>query len=288
MRRRPFSGRFSATDAAAQKPQPRQLTEDFRLHADFKSKFLPKPRQLIVYLPPGYEADKQKRYSVLYLLDGPNVFVLWRIDETARALMDAKQIEPLIIVGVPHGGTQQDRTDEYTPTRMFGAGGGKGDELGRMLTEELKPFIDSQYRTLPDAANTALGGSSFGGLISLHIGLKHPTSFGRLAVMSPSVWWDRGVILRSVKAVKVKPATRVWLDVGTGEGRGVVDAAKRLRDALVEKGWTLDADLTYFEDEGAVHTDEAWALRAGKMLKFLFPSPTPVAAPKSSDPPDPR
>lgn len=253
---------------AAQKT--RQLPPEFRIHPDFKSRFLPKTRRILVYLPRGYDVEEARRYPVLYLFDGSNVFVLWEIDETARALAEAGLIEPVIIVGVSHGGTQEDRTNEYTPTRVAG-GGGKGDDTGRMLVEELKPFIDREYRTLPDAANTGLGGTSFGGLIALHIGLIHPSTFGKLAVMSPSVWWDRGVILRSVKALTAKPAQRIWLDVGTGEGRGMVDSAQRLRDALTEKGWKIDADLMYFEDKGATHEDDAWAKRAHKVLRFLFP-----------------
>ncbi len=277
---------LSASHAAAQAGQrkpattpPRENVEDFRFHPDFKSKFLPKQRQIIVHLPPGYAREEGRRYPVLYLLDGMSVFASWRIDETARALAESGQIEPLILVGVPHGGSQELRTDEYTPTHKFGYGGGKGDALGRMLSEELKPFIDSQYRTLAGASDTALGGVSFGGLISLHIGLKHPSTFGRLAVMSPSVWWDDAVILRSVRAVKARPPTRIWLDIGTGEGREMLHDAKRLRDALIKKGWTLDSDLAYFEDKGAEHTDAAWAGRADRVLKFLFPATTPARAP---------
>lgn len=252
----------------------RYFPPSVRVHTDFKSQFLPKSRQIFVFLPPGYQANEAKRYPVLYLFDGASVFVTWEIDETARVLIEASQIEPLIIVGVAHGGTQEDRTDEYTPTRVSGKGG-KGDEMGRMLVEELKPFIDREYRTLTDSAHTGLGGTSLGGLIALHIGLRHSKTFGKLAVMSPSVWWDNGVILRSVKSLTAKPAQRIWLDVGTEEGRGMANDAKRLRDALTEKGWALDSDLYYFEDKRARHEDIAWAMRVPKVLRFLFP-PTKV------------
>ncbi len=254
----------------AEAQNTRHLPPSVRVHAEFKSQFLPKSRQILVYLPPGYHANEAKLYPVLYMLDGANAFVLWEIDETARVLIEAQHIEPLIIVGVAHGGTQEDRTDEYTPTSVNGRGG-KGDDLGRMFVEELKPFIDREYRTLPDAANTGLGGVSLGGLIALHIGLRHPKTFGKLAVMSPSAWWDRSVILRTVKSLTAKPAQRIWLDVGTEEGRGMADNAKRLRDALTEKGWALDSDLYYFEDKGAGHEDGAWAMRTHKILRFLFP-----------------
>jgi predicted alpha/beta superfamily hydrolase len=98
---------------------------------------------------------------------------------------------------VSNGGTQEDRFDEYTPTRPPSfKSGGKADSHGRMLVEEVKPLIDSEYRTLADAPNTGLGGTSLGGLVSLYLGLQHPSIFGKLAVMSPSIWWDNKLIVR--------------------------------------------------------------------------------------------
>ena len=106
--------------------QQRALTEEFRLHKSFNSEFLPKKRDVIVWLPPGYHSDPAKRYPVLYMHDGGTVFILWRIDEIAKTLITSGQIEPLIIVMVNHGGTEEDRFDEYTPTKMPNVrGGGK-------------------------------------------------------------------------------------------------------------------------------------------------------------------
>jgi len=104
----------------AEAQKTRQLPPSVRVHSEFKSQFLPKSRQIFVYVPPGYQANEATRYPVFYLFDGANVFVTWEIDETARVLIEASHIEPLIIVGVAHGGTQEDRTDEYTPTRVSG------------------------------------------------------------------------------------------------------------------------------------------------------------------------
>src|SRR5258705_10465824 len=150
----------------------------------------------MVYLPPGYEASKRKSYSVFYLHDGQNLFdgatsfipgQEWRVDETAQRLIDAGKIEPLIIVGINNAG--KDRIDEYTPAAdaKYKAGG-KANLYGRMLVEELKPFIDAHYRTRQGAAHTGVGGSSLGGLVSLYLSLKYPRVFGRAAVVSPSVW----------------------------------------------------------------------------------------------------
>lgn len=247
--------------------------EEFRHFVNFNSAHVKRKRDIVVWLPPGYDKETSRRYPVLYMHDGLTVFAEWRLDETAKALIASKEIEPLIIVMVPNGGSQEARFEEYTPTRPAQApAGGKADAYGRMLAEELKPFIDSEFRTLTDAANTGLGGASLGGLVSLYLGLKQPAVFGRLAVMSPSVWWDSRVILRNVQKLDGRTPARIWLDIGTGEGRGSVDNVKELRNALVKKGWLLDSDLKYVEERGAEHNDKAFANRAGPMLKFLFPS----------------
>ena len=259
--------------APASAARQRPFTKDFRVYPSFKSQFLSKARRIFVWLPPGYDSETSRRYPVLYMHDGESVFFNWRIDEIAKPLIAAGQIEPLIVVMIPNGGTQEDRFDEYTPTRpMSVSAGGKADAYGRMIVEELKPFVDSEFRTKADAANTALGGASLGGLVSLYLGLKYPSVFGKLAVFSPSVWWDDRVLLRKVKALKAKPATRVWLDIGTAEGQQSLGDAKDLRDALVKKGWVLDSDLSYFEAKGAAHEEAAFARRAAPMLKFLFPA----------------
>ncbi len=256
----------------------RALTAEFRLHENFQSKFLPKKRDVIVWLPPGYDSSPAKRYPVLYMQDGGSVFVYWRIDEIAKPLITSQQIEPLIIVMVYNGGTQDDRFDEYTPTKPPNfRSGGKADSYGRMLVEELKPFIDSQYRTLTDAANTGLSGASLGGIVSLHLGLKYPAVFGKLAIISPSVWWNNKLMVRNVNGLKSKSALRIWLDIGTGEGPKSVGEAKELRDAFVKKGWTLNSELIYFEAKGSDHNEESFAKRAEPMLKHLFPPQTYAA-----------
>ena len=242
------------------------------MHQNFHSKFLKKDRNVIVWLPPDYHSEPGKRYPVLYMHDGGVVFILWRIDEIAKPLISSQQIEPLIIVMVNSGGTEDDRFDEYTPTKPPNfKSGGQADSYGRMLVEELKPFIDSQYRTLTDPANTGLAGVSLGGIVSVHLGLKYPTVFGKLAVMSPSVWWDNKIIVRNVKDLKTRPPLRIWLDIGTGEGQRAVDATKELRNAFVKKGWVLNSDLIYFEAKGSEHNEQAFAQRAEPMLKHLFP-----------------
>lgn len=223
---------------------------------------------MIVALPPGYNNDTTRRYPVLYMHDGNSVFSIWRLDETATALVSNNQIEPLIIVHVNNGGTPEDRFDEYTTSRDARGRGGNANNYGRMLVEELKPFIDAEYRTLTDAANTGLGGASLGGLVTLYLGLKYPGKFGKLAVQSPALWRDDGTIQRQIKGLTSKPALRIWLDTGTEEGP--TNAIRQLRDLLKSKGWVLDSDLIYFEAKGAKHEEEAFARRAAMFLKFFF------------------
>ena len=255
------------------------LTGDFRMHPDFESRFLPEKRNVLVYLPPEYEQSAARRYPVLYMHDGQNLFdgatayvrgEDWCVDETVEKLIAAREIEPLIVVGIYNTGDH--RLDEYTPSwdARFKRGG-RADLYGRLLVEELKPFIDERYRTHTGPSNTGLGGSSLGGLVSLYIGLKYPSVFGKLLVMSPSVWWDQGGILRHIDKLPVKPSTRIWLDIGTQEGSGIAKMVRSLRDALRARGWRQSDDLKYLEARGGLHNERAWRERVEPAFRFLFP-----------------
>lgn len=246
-------------------------------HERFHSRFLPDDRNVTVFLPPGYETDVRRHFPVLYLHDGQNLFEPdkaflkgehWRVGETATKLIAEGRIAPLIIVGIDNTGLR--RLHEYTPTSDTRRGGAEADAYGRLLTEELKPFIDANYRTLQDASYTGIGGSSLGGLVSLYLGLTRPDVFGRLAILSPSVWWDRRAILRYVREAQPKPRLRMWVDIGTAEGKLHVSNLWLLRAALLKAGWNEGDDLHYEEIAGAKHTERAWADRFGRVLEFLY------------------
>ncbi len=250
-----------------------------RKHEKYRSRFLPRTRDLIVYLPPGYEENSQSRYPVLYLQDGQNLFdpatsfipgMDWHVKDTADQLIAQGAIRPLIIVGIYNTGKW--RLGEYTPSRDKKMGGGKADRYGQMLLEEIKPFVESQYRTLGGPANTGLGGSSLGGLLTIYLGLRFPQVFGKLAVLSPSVWWNRGWILNFVARVNLQSRPRIWLDVGTKEGGRSAENVQRLCASLVEKGWREGRDLHFEVISGAEHNEAAWAQRVAPFLQFLFPS----------------
>jgi predicted alpha/beta superfamily hydrolase len=265
--------------AIANHPPEHTLTGDFRRHPRFRSRFLPTEHTLLVYRPPGYSDDPSRRFPVLYMHDGQNVFDRatsatgeeWSVDETAERLIEAGEIQPLIIVGVYNAGAR--RIDQYTPTRDARKRiGGKADAYARMLVNEIKPLIDRRYRTLRSASNTGLGGSSLGGLLTMHLGLRYHTVFNRLAVLSPSVWWDDRAIVREVQALRAKLPLRIWLDSGTAEGAEVTRDTRLLRDALVDKGWEVGRDLSYLEAEGGGHNERSWAKRVEGVLRFLFPA----------------
>lgn len=269
---------------------PTTLTGNIQQHRAFPSKILKNRRDVLVYLPPGYRRFSTRHYPVLYLHDGQNVFdaatsfagVEWGVDETAQQLIRQKLMEPLIIVAIANTGV--DRIHEYAPTPAQldppkrKRSKGLLRSYGRFLIEELKPFIDRKYRTRREAEFTGLGGSSLGGLATLALGLWFPNYFTRLAVLSPSIWWDDCAIDDIVDEIDEmgKPPLKIWLDTGTHEPGW--ERASSLRDRLIEKGWRLHDDLHYLEVEGADHSEGAWAARIDPVLRFLYPPSPPPAA----------
>jgi predicted alpha/beta superfamily hydrolase len=249
-----------------------------RRHEQFHSEYLEHDRNVLVWLPAGYDAS-DSRYPVLYMHDGQNLFEPdtaflkgehWRVGETAAGLIEAGRVVPLIVVGIYNTGEM--RLEEYTPTADQKLGGGLADDYGRMIIEELKPLVDGTYRTHTNRESTGIAGSSLGGLVSLHLAFHHPAVFGRVAALSPSVWWDRKAILKTIRESRSKPNSRVWVDMGTAEGRRGLDDARLLKAALVGLGFADGVDLHYAEYEGATHTELAWSERVGPMLEWLFPA----------------
>jgi predicted alpha/beta superfamily hydrolase len=247
-------------------------------HTGFASRLIDEKHDFIVYLPQAFNDDPSRYFPVLYLHDGQNLFDpetsfikgnYWRVGETADAMIASGEVEPLVIVGIYNAGVK--RIDEYTPLEDKRLGGGKADAYGQMVVEELRAFVARQYRTLTGAENCGMGGSSLGGLVTMYLGMRYPDVFGKLAVLSPSVWWRDRVILRFVEQLHGRTGQRIWLDIGTSEGRRALTDARSLKRLLLRKGWRQGRDLQYREIEGGKHSEYAWADRVGPMLKFLFP-----------------
>lgn len=262
------------TDSARQSARP-------PVHAQFHSRFLPDNRDLFVYLPPDYKPNGERTYPVLYMQDGQNLFDsatadlykrTWQFAQAVDAAITEGEVEPPIVVGIGHAGER--RLAEYTPTNDWKLGGGEADRYGRMLVEELLPFIAAHYRIRPGSANTGLGGSSLGALAALYLGLKHRDIFGKLAVLSPSVWWNHRAILGIVSEMPrdVRQRPRIWLDVGDAEGQRASVDVKLLDQRLRGKGWQTGVDLNFKEIPGGTHDESAWARRVRPMLQFLFPA----------------
>ena len=255
-------------------PHPR-----IRLHRAFTSHYLPDKRDLIVYVPPGYDKNSERTYPVLYMHDGQNLFDprtsfiqgrTWEVREHADAAIRAGEVEPLIIVGIYNTPA---RLAEYTPDGEPKLGGGDADSYGLTLTREILPWIGTQYRVRTDRESTGLGGSSLGGLVSLYLGLRYATWFGKLAVMSPSVWWNRKSILGYVneRAPEIWDRPRLWLDIGDKEGKRTVQDAEMLNRRLKANHWKPGETLHFEKAQGGTHDEPSWALRVRPMLRFLFP-----------------
>jgi len=273
------------------------LTGNIRHYPQFASRILRNRRDVLVYLPRGYHRSLRRRFPVLYLHDGQNMFdaatsfagVEWNADESAERLTKQKLIEPTILVAVANLGKH--RIHEYAPTAAVIESGptrkkhsrGLLRRYGEFLSLELKPFIDREYRTRPEAEFTGLGGSSLGGLATLTLGLWFPNVFNRLAVMSPSIWWDDCVIYRILDRVEKKLPLKIWLDTGTNEPGW--ERARELRDRLLEKGWRLGDDLEYLEVRGGEHNEAAWGSRFEAVLRYLYP---PLPPGTKQPPPKPR
>jgi len=251
-----------------------------RLHRAFPSVYLPDKRDLIVYVPPGYDQHPDRTYPVLYMQDGQNLFdprtsfipgQTWEVREQADAAIRVGEVEPLLIVGIYNTPA---RLAEYTHERDWQRGGGDADKYGLTLTREILPFIATQYRVQTDRDSTGLGGSSLGGLVTLYLGLRHAEQFGKLAILSPSVWWNHKSILGYLneRAPEIWDRPRLWLDVGDKEGRRTVQDVEALNRRLKANHWQPGETLHFEKVHGGTHDEASWARRVWPMLKFLFPA----------------
>lgn len=262
---------FNSSDELDNNPRMRKLRS-------FRSAYLRDDRDVWIWLPPVYGTEPDRRFPVLYLHDGQNLFDgrtayiegrTWRAHSTADRLTREGLAEPVILVGIANTGVR--RMAEYTPSRDLRFAGGEGPLYARLLVDELKPLIDESFRTLPDPANTGLAGSSLGGLISLAIGLDYPHVFGKLGVLSPSTWWNRRDILLRVGTARPEPRPRIWLDMGTSEGLRHLRDCDVLHHRLLSRGWQEEVDIRYMRVPGGLHDEDAWARRFDRVLQWLFP-----------------
>jgi predicted alpha/beta superfamily hydrolase len=225
------------------------------------SEYLDGERELYIFLPPGYDENPDSSYPVLYMQDGQNIFsaqgegaMRWNVDETAMQLIEEGTIEEIIIVGISNS---EWRDDEYTPTFDEKEGtGGYADNYMHFLIDELKAHIDSTYRVRPFREDTAIAGSSLGGLLSLYASMKYPEFFGKIAAFSPSLWWDHHAIMDLAKSWELNPDIRLWLDMGFNEGDDE-DEDESSPDETAEEADDEEDDEDEEGDEASGDSDDA-------------------------------
>lgn len=220
------------------------------------------PHRFRVFLPPGYYENTLKKYPVLYMHDGHNLFFkeeafvgnTWRTDEVINMLDKMNAVEEVIVVGIhPH-----DRMNEYT---MPGY-----EDYGRFLVETLKSLIDAKYRTSIGPSNTAVMGSSLGGVVSFYLGWQWSEVFGKVACLS-STFTYRDDLLERVSA---EPKRKIQIYLDSGWPGDNYEATRTMRDRLIWKGYVPGSDLFYLAFPEAKHDENAWATRSPIPFQFLF------------------
>lgn len=228
------------------------------------------PRDIIIWLPPGYDEKPDLRYPVLYMHDGQNIIdpktssfgVDWKIDEVADSLITEQKIEPIIIVGI---NSTDNRYTEYSENDT-------GYSYIDFIAEDLKPLIDKKYRTKPDRKNTAIAGSSMGGLISFMAAWERPDIFSKAACLSPAFKIRNYDFVDNVQSYAGdKKKIQLYIDNG---GVGLEDSLQygvdEMLNVLRDKGFEVRVDLIYFKDKSAIHNEAAWAKRNWRYLTFFF------------------
>ena len=215
-----------------------------------------------VFLPPGYQENSLRRFPVLYMHDGNNLFLkeeafrgnTWKTDEILSVLDRINASEGVIVVGIH----PRDRVSEYTAPGY--------EDYGRFLVEKLKPLIDAKYRTRVDAASTGAMGSSLGGVVSFYLGWQWPEVFGKIGCLSSSFGYRDNLIERVT--AEAKRPIKIYLDSGWPADN--YETTRAMRDRLIWKGYCPGSELFYLAFPEAKHNENAWAERSPIPFQFLF------------------
>jgi predicted alpha/beta superfamily hydrolase len=248
-----------------------------------------KKRTIRVWLPNDYDPNSSKRYPVLYMHDGQNMAqpaplsgYSWNVPVILSDLQTNQEIDGLIVVGIDHG--EQFRIPEYTISA--GLNGLKaarkyvgfdfecmGKSYGQFLVNEVKPFIDHTYHTLPSKEHTGIAGSSCGGNISLQLFLEYPHIFQQIGVFSPALWIIKETIYQSIAKAPLLLQERIYIDMGKKESKMFnflnIWSIKRLYKALLQKGY-LTTQLKQVIDPDATHTELFWQMRFPEFIRFAY------------------
>jgi len=247
----------------------------YEIQRNFPSRYVEK-RTIVIYLPSSYENDTN-RYPVLYMHDGQNLFetsktglkgmgspIKWNVDTALEQLLTSKAIKPCIIVGIFNTAK---RIEEYSPptnTNTLGL----LDNYAHFIIEELKPWIDTHYRTDPSPQATGIMGSSMGGLASFYIQMHYPHIFGFAGVISPSFWWGNEQVLRHIdQSTNLSQIQTMYIDAGWRESDEMILPARHVYNKLHP---FLGKRLWYYEDRNGTHSESSWQSRVWMpLLLFL-------------------
>ncbi|USY56618.1 alpha/beta hydrolase-fold protein [Bacillus sp. 1780r2a1] len=264
---------------------------------NFKSSYLQNERNLYVYLPPSYEQAQDTKYPVLYMHDGQNIFhpafngQSWNIHHVVNKLIEQGEMQEIIIVGIEN--MKEERANEYSFHTLdedslqvppaLACIQPKGELYERFIVNEVKPFIDEQFRTKKEAKYTALMGSSRGGAITYHIGLKRPDVFSMLAILSPYFYYVDPHTLQEFSQVNIPVQKvnhkKIWVDVGEYEGVLIrVEHVKDIANKLLTCGYQYGEEVAYYQDDTAAHTEADWEARVHMPLLYFFGKETKLAA----------
>jgi predicted alpha/beta superfamily hydrolase len=255
----------------------------YHLDSNFPMNSLERRRRVWVWLPLDY-FNSENRYPVFYMHDGQNLFDEiysfageWGVDESMQTLFH--QGFPAIIVGIDNGGAQ--RIAEYTPWRHSQYGGGEGEAYLTFIVDELKPFIDSYFRTLPGREFTGLFGSSLGGYISFYGIMEYPEIFGKAGVFSPSFWFSDS-LWTYMESIEKTEDLRIYMLGGENESATMVSNLERMAQALENAGFTQD-EFTIVTHHDGIHNEWYWQREFPAAFRWLNRLPTTLAEKVSNE-----
>lgn len=229
-------------------------------------------RKIWIYLPQDYYTSTAD-YPVLYLQDAQNLFdevytafgTEWGIDEAMQTLEDSAYTKA-IIVGIDNGGAN--RLNEYSPWVNSQYGGGQGEYYASFLVNNLKPFIDANFRTLPSREHTGVGGSSMGGLISMYTLLEYQQVFSKALIFSPSFWFSDSCFTHAA-ASGFQQACKIYFLSGLNESNDMVPDMNQMKNTLIATGHSA-ANMPVFVWADGQHSEWFWKREYPSGFKFLF------------------
>ena len=246
-------------------PQIRIISEEFEIPQ------LVKTRRIAALLPYNYD-ETDKRYPVLYLQDGQNLFDdyapfgSWGVDKKL-AILQEKGMGDIIVISIDHA--ESERIEEFTPSIKTKLGVGEGKKYVEFLRDTLKPFVDKNFRTLTEREHTGIGGSSMGGLISIYAGLISPEVYDKLMIFSPALWVINKIPFSRFN-YKNPHGARVYLYAGGKESKQMIPNVQRFKDSYLKYSGKSDVDFELAIDANGIHNEARWGQEFPKAIEWLF------------------